>query len=202
MTQNNFYKALQCTTSLLEKVPPKSVCAAGSAVMLKFDNEIFLVSIAHLLNATTWPLLTIPAKDNSMINLQGRLITTMPEGGTQYMDFSILKFSENMHKYLIGYYDFVSLERIKFNYLPSPSDKLLFTGYPISKTIKKSENEYDAIPFKFETNPKPDKIYENEKLEKGCFLISEYRKRISDKSGKKKFCAKFDRHKWLRYMDS
>lgn len=181
-----FVEALSYTTALaLFKNPGFE--PFGSGILLSIEDDIFLISAGHCFTYESWPQISMPGKDNTMINLRhGELNTTLPEGGTGKMDIAILKFGSNMHKYVKDHYNLVTINNVSLGYQPRHGEELIFTGYPITKTKRKGRN-FMAYPFKFYTRLQNDSYFEKLGIEKGCFIITQYRKRIIDDNGIKFF---------------
>ncbi len=184
--EDPFVVALSYTTTLaLFKNPGFE--PFGSGVLLAIDDDIFLISAGHCFTYESWPQISMPGEGNTMINLRhGELNTTLPEGGTAKMDIAILKFGSNMHKYVKDHYNLVGLNNVSLSYQPKRGEKLLLTGYPITKTKRRGRN-FMAYPYKLYTQLQIDSYYEKLGIEEGCFIVTQYRKRIVDDDGKKFF---------------
>lgn len=127
-------RILKATVAIWHKViEHQSGKPAGSGVLLKFQNEYFLISAAHLLNESNWDLLIMPATDGKWVTLQGELCTSYRDSDEKKdIDFAILRFYPKMHKHLTMYSPIVEQE-ILMNHVVNEDTRYFLAGYPIRK---------------------------------------------------------------------
>lgn len=177
---NARFRLLNATTTLcLQKREVNGIEPAGSGVLIRANNDIFLVTAAHLLNDQTWPFLSIPGDSDTMINLQGELCTTYLTSNTKSkIDFSILRFYPRMHKYL-NKYSPINVDEILMNHRQIEKDQYIVAGYPIRKVKKESvKRKYTAEPFSLLTHSISKKRYQKHDFEPNIFTLVAYQKRL------------------------
>ncbi len=180
-----FVEALSYTTILLKFNDPE-FDPFGSGVLLGIENDIFLVTAGHVLTVESWLTLSMPGAGETMINLRhAEVLTSMPEGGNSKMDIAILKFGINMHKYIIDHYNILTLNDILIGYKPQPQETLLMTGYPVTKFKKVNSKNFEFHPYKLSTRIKNHSLYAKLELEEGCYILTEYSKKVLDDQNKK-----------------
>ncbi|WP_428225822.1 hypothetical protein [Flavobacterium sp.] len=181
LTQSVANKALQFTPIISLPNPPSAI-PLGSGLFLKIKDSYFLASAGHLLNFEDWPKLTVPGNNDTLVNLNGVLITTFENGKTDSdVDFAVFKFAERQIKHLIdGHYNFIDCSDIKVNHKVEENGYYIIAGYPVNGVKKTAgKAEFKPIPAKFLTYPLKHKKHKNNNFNPNHFILVKYQRKVA-----------------------
>lgn len=180
LTQRVAISALEVTTIVSEPDPP-SAKVLGCGVLLRVNDDIYLITAGHLLNLKDWHKLMIPAAppDPTMVWLRGTVYTTYDtQSNGNLIDFALLKFAKSQRKYFKG--PFCNPTDILVNHDVDPKGYYVIAGYPVSGVKKKSgKAEYHSTPVKFLTYPIAENRYEKHGFNPEYFILLNYSRKLA-----------------------
>lgn len=181
LTQRVTNTALQVTPIISFPNPPSAI-PLGCGLYLRIKEEYFLISAGHLLNLEDWPKLATPGNNDTLVNLNGIIITTFENQNTDnIIDFAVLKFAKRQIKHLInGQLAFINYSNIIVNHKVEKNGYYVIAGYPVSGVKKTSgKAEFTPIPVKFLTYPVENKKYENHNFNPDHFILVKYQRKLA-----------------------
>lgn len=172
--------ALRVTPVISVPNPPSAI-PVGCGIFLKINDDRYLISAGHLLNLKDWPKLIVPGANDSMIWLNGVVLTTYEKSNTDNpIDFGLLKFSERQNKHFEGgNLKFCNPSNIIVNHKVEQGGYYVIAGYPISGIKKKSgKAEFDITPVKYLTYPLEIEKYERHGFNPDHFILVKYQRKV------------------------
>jgi hypothetical protein len=160
LSRQIFPLTLQATTTICCPKPPV-VEPLGNGVLLKINDDNYLLSAGHLMNVDDFPKLMIPAKEDKMTFCNGKLLTTYKNHNDKNkIDLAVFKFSERQNKHIEGRYRFIKPNEIQLEHKQVETSSYIISGYPINN-IKKQTGKptYSAEPLQILTSTVRNRTY-------------------------------------------